>query len=112
MKKATIVVLVVMSLLVAGLLPVLAADKVGGGDITYPGKTKAQVVFSHGAHATAGYACADCHTKLFEYKKGNVKMADMYAKKSCGTCHNGTTKGPKNGAVAFAIAKCDSCHKK
>ena len=112
MKKATIVVLVALSLLVAGILPALAADKVGGGDITYPGKTKPQVVYSHSIHATAGFACTDCHTKTFEYKKGAVKMADMYAKKSCGVCHNGTTKGPKNGKVAFAIAKCDSCHKK
>lgn len=68
-----------------------------------------KVVFSGTVHKDAGFKCGDCHNKnLFpKMKQGTVqmKMADIYAGKYCGACHNGTQ--------AFAAkTACNRCHSK
>lgn len=89
---------------------------VGGAMAVPPGKTvewdakdAGKVVFDGKVHADKGAKCNDCHTKLFQMKKGTaqMKMEDMKAKKYCGACHD--------GAKAFATddkASCGKCHKK
>ena len=61
--------------------------------------------FSHEFHLGM-YKCADCHTKLFAYQAGKVKvgMSGMEEGKSCGACHNGKD--------AFSVKdECGKCHK-
>jgi len=67
------------------------------------------VTFSGQVHKDAGIKCGECHNKgMFpKMKKGTVKitMADIYAGKLCGTCHNGQR--------SFAAkASCNRCHVK
>ncbi len=82
--------------------------KVGGGEIDFEGKgSPGPVTFSHKFHVVTQFRkCTDCHMKIFKMKKGSRKMnmQDMYAGKSCGTCHN--------GKVAFKVmTSCERCHK-
>lgn len=61
--------------------------------------------FSHEFHLGM-YKCADCHTKIFQYKRGGAPatMAQMEQGKSCGSCHNGND--------AFSVKDdCGKCHK-
>lgn len=81
-----------------------------------PGKTlefgespMGKVTFSGQIHKDAGVKCMECHNKdMFpKMKRGTVeiKMADIYAGKLCGVCHNGKR--------AFeAKANCNRCHVK
>ena len=67
-----------------------------------------EATFSHDFH-TQAYKCADCHTKVFQYKAHSAKasMTDMEKGKSCGTCHNA-------GKDAFSVKDdklCEKCHK-
>ena len=63
------------------------------------------VVFKGDDHAGKGLKCSECHTKIFPYKKGEMKMAEIYAGKKCGECHNGKR--------AFKPAgNCAKCHSK
>ncbi len=75
------------------------------GNITF--KTDGgEATFSHEFHLQS-YKCADCHTKIFPFKKGTLTatMADMEAGKSCGTCHN-------KDKDAFSVqGDCGKCHK-
>ncbi|MDA8170830.1 MAG: cytochrome c3 family protein [Nitrospiraceae bacterium] len=79
-----------------------------GKTLTFPGGAMGDVTFSGAIHAKAGLKCMDCHTKIFPMKPvGAVKitMADIYAGKYCGTCHN--------GSKAFAAkGNCTKCHHK
>lgn len=62
------------------------------------------VVFPHWVHRNK-FACKVCHTDLgFSFKAGTaeITMADIFAGKQCGTCHNGD--------IAFAPFECDKCH--
>ncbi len=101
MKKSVILVLVVMvTFVLAG-----SAFAVGPGkSIEFAGGGAGKVVFTGDAHKAA--KCNECHPALFKMKKGadTIKMADINAGKSCGTCHNGTK--------AFAAKECAKCHKK
>jgi len=74
------------------------------GPLTYKVKGMSAVSFSHELH-TGMFKCDECHTKIWQMKKGakKMKMDDMYAGKSCGKCHNGT--------IAFETTQCDKCHK-
>jgi c(7)-type cytochrome triheme protein len=64
-----------------------------------------KVTFKGDDHAGKGLKCSECHTKIFPYKKGEMKMADINAGKYCGVCHNGKR--------AFKPAgNCAKCHKK
>ena len=77
-----------------------------GKKVEFDEKTNGKVIFDGKAHADAGFKCADCHSKpkLFEMKKVPLKMDDMKAGKSCGTCHD--------GKKAFSVTECVKCHKK
>jgi len=61
--------------------------------------------FSHKFHLDA-YKCADCHSKLFAFKRGakHVTMAEMEKGKSCGACHNAKDAFSTTG-------DCEKCHK-
>jgi len=79
-----------------------------------PGKTavydapNGKVTFDGKVHASAGLKCPDCHTKIFQMKKGSkITMAEMNAGKNCGTCHNGEKAFKSSDA-----ANCAKCHKK
>jgi c(7)-type cytochrome triheme protein len=80
-----------------------------GKTVEWDGKGAGKVVFDGKVHADKGNKCNDCHTKLFQMKKGTaeMKMEDMNAKKQCGACHDGT-----KAFDASDKASCDKCHKK
>ena len=82
----------------------LAMAQGSGKKVEYDEKTTGKVVFDGKTHADAGLKCNDCHTKIFKMKKSELKMADMKAGKSCGTCHD--------GKKAFNVTECAKCHKK
>jgi c(7)-type cytochrome triheme protein len=99
---------------------VLAAAMVfllaGAALATQPGKTlvfdksaMGVVTFDGQKHAEAGFKCTDCHKEgLFpQMKKGTttITMDAMYARKLCGSCHDGTIAFPVKG-------NCGKCHKK
>jgi len=66
------------------------------------------VTFSHTKHQAKVGKCTDCHTKVFQMKKGKtgpLTMAAMNEGKLCGACHNGKTAfSTQDGAT------CDRCH--
>lgn len=104
MKTRKIIVLCIafVFLLTATALAVTASKelkftKSSMGTVTFSGKT-------HSA-----FKCPDCHNAdMFPKKKqgaASIKMADIYAGKLCGKCHDGKT--------AFkAMGSCTKCHKK
>jgi c(7)-type cytochrome triheme protein len=90
---------------------VMAASAIAvpsGKTVEFDGKGGGKVVFDGKIHA-AKAKCADCHTKLFPYKKGTVvlSMKDMNEGKNCGACHDGTKAFSTKDA-----ASCAKCHKK
>jgi len=69
-----------------------AAQKIGGGDLTFSPKNAAPVVFSHVKLINAkGLKCSDCHYHTFQMAKGANKldMTKMAQGAFCGRCHNG-----------------------
>lgn len=73
------------------------------------------VKFPHKVHAETLGSCDACHggkEPLFAQKKSEeLKMADMYAGKTCGGCHDGKKK--QGDKVIFASkGACVKCHKK
>ena len=78
----------------------------------YRGGPQGRVTFDHGMHASKGYVCLDCHTRLqstgtqlFQtQKQGLISIADHTSDgdRKCFACHN--------GEIAFAT--CDECHRK
>ena len=60
------------------------------------------VLFPHAAHLQ-WLECNNCHTAIFQPKKGANKITmDMILKgQACGVCH---------GSVAFPINDCERCH--
>ena len=98
-----ILVLVIAVVFVAG--TALAVPP--GKELTFKDGPMGPVTFSGKIHHDAGLKCSDCHTKIFPMKFGAVKitMADIYAGKYCGQCHN--------GSKAFAAkGNCTKCHHK
>lgn len=77
-----------------------------GKTLEYEGGGTGKVIFDGKVHADKGLKCNDCHTKIFQMKKGTAKlnMADLNAGKYCGVCHNGTK--------SFKTVNCARCHKK
>jgi len=105
-----------MKLSQALMVLVAAAAFVGSVIAAPPGKTvefaggpMGKVVFDGKSHADKGLKCNDCHTKIFQMKKGSAKitMAAMNKGENCGTCHNGD-KAFKSSDPA----NCKTCHKK
>lgn len=80
--------------------------------ITYDKAKLGAVKFNHKLHAERAGDCAACHggkQALFAMKKTELKMAPMYAGKSCGSCHDGKKKhGDK---LIFRSNACMQCHK-
>lgn len=73
------------------------------------------VAFPHKKHAEMVGSCDVCHggkEPIFPQKKTEgMKMADMYAGKDCGFCHDGKKK--QGDKVIFEAKKsCMKCHKK
>ena len=103
----------------SGILAVFAALVLSVGNVMAvpPGQTvefaspMGKVTFDGKAHASKGQQCGDCHVKpkLFEMKKGAVKMsmAGMNEGKFCGACHDG-----KKAFSVKAATDCVKCHKK
>lgn len=104
MKRAT---LALMLLACLGLIGTALAVP-PGKTVDFEGGALGKVVFDGKAHADKGLKCNDCHTKIFQMKKGEkIKMADMNAGKNCGTCHNG-----EKAFKSSDPANCAKCHKK
>jgi c(7)-type cytochrome triheme protein len=79
-----------------------------GKTVDYAGGANGKVVFDGKIHADKGLKCNDCHTKIFQMKKGSkITMDEMNAGKNCGTCHNGEKAFKSSDA-----ANCAKCHKK
>jgi len=69
------------------------------------GAAVAPAIFSHEFHLGI-YKCADCHIKLFPYRRGikHYSMQEIRDGKSCGTCHG-------TGKDAFVTnGNCTKCH--
>ncbi len=105
MKILTAVLAILIAVVFVGSAMAVPAGKT----IEFAGGPMGKVVFDGKKHADKGLKCNDCHTKIFQMKKGAVKitMADMNAGKNCGTCHNGTKAFKSSDA-----ANCAKCHKK
>jgi c(7)-type cytochrome triheme protein len=79
-----------------------------GKTVEYAGGPMGKVVFDGKIHAEKGLKCTDCHTKIYQMKKGPaVKMAEINTGKSCGACHNG-----EKAFKTSDPANCSKCHKK
>lgn len=105
MKKTVLAVVVLV--IVAFVGSALAVPP--GKTVDFAGGSAGKVVFDGKAHADKGLKCNDCHTKVFQMKKGAAKMtmADINGGKFCGECHNGTKAFKSSDA-----ANCAKCHKK
>lgn len=81
----------------------LAYAAITPSDISYKGKTKADVIYKHSTHDVKD-KCAACHPRLFKMKRFTTKftMDDITAGKYCGKCHD--------GKISFAVKMCDKCH--
>lgn len=105
-----------MKLTVLLITMIVAIAFVGSAFAVPPGKTvefaggaQGKVVFDGKVHADKGLKCNDCHTKLFQMKKGVYHMTkdEHGGDKGCGACHNGTKAfGQKDDK------SCGKCHKK
>lgn len=80
-----------------------------GKTVEYAGGPMGKVIFDGKVHADKGLKCNDCHTKIFQMKKGAAKMTMAAINKGefCGTCHNG-----KKAFKSSDPANCTKCHKK
>jgi c(7)-type cytochrome triheme protein len=105
MKVLTLIVTIAVAVMFAG--TAMAVNP--GKTVEFPDGAMGKVVFDGKVHADKGLKCNDCHTKIFQMKKGSTKitMADMNAGKNCGECHNGTKAFASKDA-----ANCAKCHKK
>ncbi len=78
-----------------------------GMELEFTKSPMGKVTFSGKLHAEKGLMCSNCHTEIFQQKKGTaqIKMADHNeGTKYCFTCHNGTKSfAPKDN--------CGRCHK-
>jgi len=99
---------IVLALFMAVALASNVFGVAGWKTVEYAGASAGKVIFDGKAHADTGAKCTECHTKIFQMKKGaQITMADMNAGKNCGVCHNGE-KAFKSGDPA----NCAKCHKK
>lgn len=106
-----------MRLTILVLTLVVATAFAGSAMAVPPGKTveweakggPGKVIFEGNVHADKGFRCNDCHTKIFQMKKGTaiITMTELNAGKFCGVCHNGTKAFATKNA-----ANCAKCHKK
>jgi c(7)-type cytochrome triheme protein len=73
-------------------------------DFYFPGPdTLFDATFPHSSH-TELINCQQCHSRIFKYRGGTIRMGDVLAGKFCGECH---------GKVAFSpLTDCERCHTK
>lgn len=77
-----------------------------GVTLKYSANPQGPVLFSGETHAKKQLTCADCHTRIFQQKKGaaKIKLADhMQGKAYCFSCHNGERAFEPTG-------NCARCH--
>jgi c(7)-type cytochrome triheme protein len=102
------IITLVLTIMVAVMFVGSAMAVPPGKTVDYTGSAMGKVVFDGKTHAEKGLKCNDCHTKIFQMKKGaKITMAEMNAGKNCGTCHNGEKAFKSSDA-----ANCAKCHKK
>lgn len=78
-----------------------------GRSVKYDGGGAGPVIFDGKDHRIRGSSCIECHPDIFVMKgKIKITMADIYAGKYCGACHNGT-----GGFDAKKQDNCKQCHK-
>ncbi|HUJ85744.1 MAG TPA: cytochrome c3 family protein [Burkholderiales bacterium] len=101
--------LVILALVAVGAFSASAIAVPPGMTVEFAGGPMGKVVFSGKIHADAGVKCNECHTKIFQMKKGadKITMAAIGEGKFCGTCHNGQRAFKANDP-----ANCTKCHKK
>lgn len=105
--RRTIIVLTIAVCLVVPLAA--AAQKVGGGDLTFTPDNVSPVVFSHEQHVKVkGIKCTACHYRIFQMSKGSNKIDMGLITKGnfCGKCHNG-----QKAFDASDEKNCSRCHK-
>ena len=85
---------------------VATAAATGRGKILlYGGAGQGKVIFDGRTHASAGFACNDCHTApaLFQMRKQALVSMDTHGQPTaCFACHNGQK----------AFNDCEKCHRK
>lgn len=93
-------------------------------DIVFPAaKGPGKVTFSHAQHTgvveeekvveKGGFACGDCHPKVFKAKVGEpLGMAVPHKSGACATCHDGKKTSPSGVLAKAATGNCMTCHKK
>lgn len=101
------IVRIVMAACLTLALAATALAVPGGKTIEFNNSPMGRVIFDGEKHKQAGATCKECHADgMFPVMtQGSVKitMAEIYAGKLCGACHN--------GKKAFeAKANCQRCH--
>lgn len=113
MSAKRVVSVLASLLLLAWLLPALAAERVLG-DVVFVRKTKGDeefppAIFSHWQHRVK-FKCFVCHNKTvgFQMKADTtpVTMDAINDGKYCGACHKGLP------AFAVGFETCSRCHRK
>ncbi|RJQ52022.1 MAG: cytochrome C [Nitrospiraceae bacterium] len=105
MKVLTVLLAIVIA--VAFVSSVMAVP--AGKTVEFAGGAQGKVTFDGKTHADKGLKCNDCHPKVFQMKKGTIKITkeDHGTDKGCGSCHNGTKSFSQKDE-----ANCAKCHKK
>ena len=109
MKKIALCGFLLVFVIVLSIPFIAAAQKIGGGDLTFNPKGAKPVIFSHEMHVNSkGLKCTGCHYHVFQMTKGSYKMDMSKLTKGvfCGKCHN--------GQKSFDVkdhANCAKCHK-
>lgn len=71
--------------------------------LLYGGAGQGRVIFDGRLHASKGFVCNDCHSKIFDTRKKALMTMDDHEKSvACFVCHNGST----------AFNDCEMCHRK
>jgi len=99
---------IILTLLIAVAFVGSAMAVPPGKTVDFKGGAMGKVTFDGKTHADKGLKCDACHTKVFQMKKGavKIKMADHSGGNFCFTCH-------KEGGKAFTFSgNCKKCHKK
>lgn len=114
MKHSKVLTLVVLAGFLCMSLFSLVNAAANLKDLTYPAKTKGEVVFKHGAHVNDyKLKCKDCHPAVFKMKQGTsgMTMETINKGEHCAKCHDGVQAFEgKTSFDAKAEANCGKCH--
>ena len=93
-------------------------------DLVFPAaKGPGKVTFAHSMHTgavdgdkiveNAGFACGECHPKVFKAKEGEpLGMVVPHKTGACATCHDGQKTSPSGMVAKTALGNCMMCHKR